>query len=119
VGAVLGWFDPLLIFFIAPFSGILWTVLSMGLGRVLRSVRRELPYGPHLALATVVVILCRPGINQFWQASLGAVPRPQPGLCQAVAPTIAPGASRPVPPGGPPGGAPGGAAATGAGGMGP
>ncbi|MHC5024752.1 MAG: prepilin peptidase [Planctomycetota bacterium] len=78
VGAVLGWFDPILVFFIAPFSGILWAVLSMGLKTIFRAVRRELPYGPHLALATVVMILCRPGIHQLWTKYLPTVPWPAP-----------------------------------------
>ncbi|MHC5005389.1 MAG: prepilin peptidase [Planctomycetota bacterium] len=80
VGAVLGWFDPILIFFIAPFSGLLWAVLSMGLGSIFRGLRRELPYGPHLALATLIMILCRPGIDAAWSAWLPMVPRPAPGL---------------------------------------
>ncbi|MCA9286270.1 MAG: hypothetical protein KDA22_13680, partial [Phycisphaerales bacterium] len=25
--------------------------------------RRELPYGPHLAVATVLVVFCRPAVN--------------------------------------------------------
>ena len=43
VGAVLGWFDPLLIFFVAPFSGLLWVLVSKGLSSVFRTKQRELP----------------------------------------------------------------------------
>jgi leader peptidase (prepilin peptidase)/N-methyltransferase len=71
VGAVLGWLDPVLVFFIAPFSGLAWALLSMGLGSVFRKLRRVLPYGPHLALATLVVILCRPGINRVGRQYFG------------------------------------------------
>ena len=39
VGAVLGWFDVMLIFFIAPFSGLLWVLLSMGLGTVFQKMK--------------------------------------------------------------------------------
>ena len=63
VGAVLGWRDPILVFFIAPFSGLLWVAVSKGLVTLFRKGRRELPYGPHLAAATVVVIACRSAIN--------------------------------------------------------
>jgi leader peptidase (prepilin peptidase) / N-methyltransferase len=52
VGAVLGWVDPIWMFFIAPFFGLLWTVLSSGAASLLKTARRELPYGPHLAMAT-------------------------------------------------------------------
>jgi leader peptidase (prepilin peptidase)/N-methyltransferase len=68
VGAVLGWFDPILIFFIAPFSGLLWTLLSVAVGQLLKKEGSALPYGPHLAVATVVLILCRPGIERLWTA---------------------------------------------------
>ncbi|MHC4947824.1 MAG: prepilin peptidase [Planctomycetota bacterium] len=91
VGAVLGWFDPIPIFFIAPFSGLLWALLSMGLGTVLRAVRRELPYGPHLAVATLIVILARPVVVQGWNAVLGrAIPWPVPGLVTSPPPPPAP-----------------------------
>ncbi len=63
VGAVLGWLDPIFVFFIAPFSGLLWVAVSKGLVTLFRKGRRELPYGPHLAAATVVVIACRSAIN--------------------------------------------------------
>lgn len=80
VGAALGWFDPILIFFLAPFSGILWVLLSMSLASMLRRSRRELPYGPHLAAATVIVIFLRPGIDRLWEALAPNLPLPTPGL---------------------------------------
>ncbi|UCD73919.1 MAG: prepilin peptidase [Phycisphaerales bacterium] len=80
VGAVLGWFDVIMIFFIAPFSGLAWALLSMGLGTVFRKMKRELPYGPHLAVATVVLILCRPAVNGAWSIMLPTVPRPKAGF---------------------------------------
>jgi leader peptidase (prepilin peptidase)/N-methyltransferase len=89
VGAVLGWFDPILVFFLAPFSGILWAVASMGIASVFRRARRELPYGPHLAVATLVVILCRPGIQQLWTNFMRSVPMPAQGFV-VPAPTTAP-----------------------------
>lgn len=61
IGAVLGWFDPIIIFFLAPFIGLAWTLLASFTKR-----RRELPYGPHLAVATVFVLLCRPLVVSGW-----------------------------------------------------
>ena len=80
VGAVLGWFDPILIFFLAPFSGLFWHVLSKGLSSIFSSERRELPYGPHLAMATIAVILMRPGVEMVWVALFQQIPMPSPGI---------------------------------------
>lgn len=85
VGAVLGWFDPILIFFIAPFSGLTWALVSMGIASVFRRARRELPYGPHLAAATLVVVLCRPGIHRLWNTFMPLVPMPSASLCMNAA----------------------------------
>ena len=63
VGAVLGWVDPIWISLLAPFSGLSWVVVSMGISSLFKRERRELPYGPHLALVTLVVILCRPAFD--------------------------------------------------------
>jgi leader peptidase (prepilin peptidase)/N-methyltransferase len=93
VGAVLGWADPIFIFLLAPFFGLTWAVLSMGFSSLLHKKRRELPYGPHLAVATLVVLLCRPVVNWVQVTYLPWVP--QPGLVQA-GPTMGPaGAPRP------------------------
>ncbi len=83
VGAVLGWVDPIFIFLLAPFFGLTWAVLSMGLSSVFHKKRRELPYGPHLAVATLVVLLCRPAVN-WVQANYMPVLQ-QPGLVQHTA----------------------------------
>ncbi len=64
VGAALGWVDPIRVFFIAPFMALAWIAVS----RLVASVRgrggHELPYGPHLAMATLVVVYARPVIEQ-------------------------------------------------------
>jgi len=52
VGAVCGWIAPSLVFFAAPFIAMLWALHLLAAGR-----QRELPYGPWLAAATLVVIL--------------------------------------------------------------
>ena len=93
VGAVLGWVDPIFIFLLAPFFGLMWAFLSMGFSSLLRKKRRELPYGPHLAVATLVVILCRPVVNWVQVTYLPGVP--QPGLVQPAPSTGSSGAPRP------------------------
>ena len=52
LGAFLGWQPCLFIFFLAPFAGIVLGVLSLVLFR-----DREIPYGPFLCLAALVVIV--------------------------------------------------------------
>ena len=87
VGTVLGWADPIFIFLLAPFSGLLWVVLSIGLSAMLKRGRRELPFGPHLAVAVLAVIVCRPVViwvqTTYLPPGLGP---PQPGLKQPIQP---------------------------------
>lgn len=52
VGAVTGWIVPSIAFFAAPFLGLIWA-LYLWLGRG----QRELPYGPWLAAASLLVII--------------------------------------------------------------
>ncbi len=59
-GAALGWIDPLLAFFTAPFFGIAWVILGLIFRRLLKASGSALPYGPHLAAATIVILLCKP-----------------------------------------------------------
>ncbi len=56
VGACVGWIDAVLAFFLAAFVGVAWALL----GAVFGGIRRQLPYGPHLAVASVLVLLLRP-----------------------------------------------------------
>ena len=60
VGAVTGWAVAVLAFFAAPVSGLL-VVLYLFVTRR----QRELPYGPWLALGTLLVMLFYDGIVQF------------------------------------------------------
>jgi leader peptidase (prepilin peptidase)/N-methyltransferase len=52
VGAVCGWVVPTVAFFVAPFFGLAWALYLL-VGRN----QRELPYGPWLAAASVVVMV--------------------------------------------------------------
>jgi leader peptidase (prepilin peptidase) / N-methyltransferase len=66
IGAVLGWVDPVLAFFIAPFFGIAWFIFSAIWSRLRKgpgATGTALPYGPHLAAATIVVIYAKPAIE--------------------------------------------------------
>jgi len=76
VGAVLGAADPVWIFFLAPFSGLLWHIVASGLSSVLKSPRRELPYGPHLAIATVALLVARPFFDDIQGTFLPWLPSP-------------------------------------------
>jgi leader peptidase (prepilin peptidase)/N-methyltransferase len=59
VGAVTGWREPVLAFFIAPFFGLAWAVGSAGVSRILKREVRIIPYGPHLAVASLIVVVFR------------------------------------------------------------
>ena len=76
VGAVLGWQDAVVAFFLASFFGLLWFIMSILLGRMFspRGLRRELPFGPHLALAALAVFLCRPEISSILARVLPMLP---------------------------------------------
>ena len=65
IGAAFGWIDPLLAFFIAPFSGLMWILVRAVGGRVLGGLSRELPYGPHLAIAVAIMVFLRPVILEI------------------------------------------------------
>ncbi|MEX2672529.1 MAG: prepilin peptidase [Phycisphaeraceae bacterium] len=59
VGAVAGWQVAVLAFFVAPFFGLGWAVLAAGAAKLMNRQVRAIPYGPHLAVATVVVMIFR------------------------------------------------------------
>lgn len=63
VGACLGWIDPTLAFFTAPFMGIGWACLSVAFRQVFHTQGTALPYGPHLAAATMLVVVFKPAFE--------------------------------------------------------
>ena len=75
VGAVVGWWDPILIFFIAPFSGLLYAGFAVVLEKIGKK-QSEIPYGPHLAVATLLVVFLRPGVNWVWSVAMPGVSQP-------------------------------------------
>ena len=65
VGAALGWADPLRVFFLAPFLALAWIAATRLLSRVGGRGLGELPYGPHLAVTTLLVVYARPLVEQL------------------------------------------------------
>ncbi|MEM9418889.1 MAG: prepilin peptidase [Planctomycetota bacterium] len=59
VGAVIGWRDTTLAFFIAPFFGIIAAIVMAGVAALVKGKVRVIPYGPYLCGATVVVMVWR------------------------------------------------------------
>ncbi|MDO4587220.1 MAG: A24 family peptidase [Planctomycetia bacterium] len=51
IGVFVGWRGTIIVFFLAPFAGLIF-----GLFRLLFRTEREIPYGPFLCLATLVVL---------------------------------------------------------------
>lgn len=70
-GAVIGWRDGLLAYLVAPFLAILWVLCSGGVARLRGRAAREMPYGPHLALACVTVFLGRPWVGPMARTLFG------------------------------------------------
>ncbi len=87
VGAVLGWWDPILIFFIAPFSGLLFVAVSSLLEKMGKQFK-EIPYGPHLAVATLIVVFCRPAVDWVWSVAMPSVQMPSIQKIQPSHPTV-------------------------------
>ena len=57
IGAVLGAKATVIVFFIAPFLGLAYVAVAVGVTRALRGKVRIIPYGPYLALAALLLML--------------------------------------------------------------
>ncbi|MDF1808475.1 MAG: A24 family peptidase [Phycisphaerales bacterium] len=60
VGACLGWIDPTIAFFLAAFVGVAYAIAAQIMSGKLN---RAMPYGPFLAVATMMVVLGKPLIE--------------------------------------------------------
>jgi len=61
IGALLGWKAAVVIFFLAPFPGIFFAVVVVGMVRISSGRKMVIPYGPFLAItALVMMVACRP-----------------------------------------------------------
>ncbi len=65
VGAVCGWQVAVLAFFGAPFFGLTWAIISAGAAKLLKREIKIIPYGPHLAIASVGVMIFREPLLTF------------------------------------------------------
>ncbi|MEM6750470.1 MAG: prepilin peptidase [Planctomycetota bacterium] len=66
VGVAIGPLDAVLVFFLAPFLGLLGTALTAGVAAVTTGKVRAVPYGPYLAAAaTLVLVLGRDRVDVF------------------------------------------------------
>ena len=65
VGAVLGWIDPTVAFFIAPALGLSWVVAAWAVAKSRGRAGSALPFGPHLAVASVMVVLGKPIVESI------------------------------------------------------
>ena len=70
VGAVTGWVVPSLVFFVAPVSG-----LAAAMYLLVTRRQRELPYGPWLALGTVLVMVLYDVLVRFIEPGMSAFVR--------------------------------------------
>jgi leader peptidase (prepilin peptidase)/N-methyltransferase len=80
IGACLGWQAVLFSIFVSSLSGTVTGLSFIATGH--KELQSKIPYGPHLALAAVVWMLCGPACVDFylaWAAGLG-VPTPLPLL---------------------------------------
>lgn len=75
VGACVGWIYAVLAFFAAAFVGVAWAIVAAISGG---RVKRAMPYGPFLAIATLLVMLFKPaivkGINLLVMTPPGGLP---------------------------------------------
>jgi leader peptidase (prepilin peptidase)/N-methyltransferase len=62
IGSFLGWQAVVIVFFLAPLIALLVVVVGFFLRR-----EREIPYGPYLSLAAVIVLLRFHDIWPFWE----------------------------------------------------
>lgn len=62
IGSFLGWQAMVIVFFLAPLLALVVVILGFFLRR-----EREIPYGPYLSLAALVVMLCYRDIWPFWE----------------------------------------------------
>ena len=69
VGATLGWIDAVLAFFGAAFVGLAYTIAAMIIGG---GLKRAMPFGPFLAVSTVLVLLCKPWLEVLLTAAFGS-----------------------------------------------
>lgn len=71
IGAVIGAGDATISFLLAAFLGLGYAVVEATLGRLLVKRGVQIPYGPHLCGAAILLMLFRTPIAKFAEESLG------------------------------------------------
>lgn len=71
VGAVIGWTDPAIAFLVAPFMAIAWFILSSLFASVFNRKGTAIPFGPHLASASVLVLYAKPLVESLLSLIIG------------------------------------------------
>jgi len=66
IGAVMGWWDAVAVFFLAPFFGLTGAVVMGGVQLLWKGRGKVIPYGPYLALAAVVVMVFGQPMRTFF-----------------------------------------------------
>jgi len=66
IGAVMGATDAVLVFFVAPFIGLLATLLFHGIAAITKRRVIAIPYGPYLAAAALVVMILHNPLMQYF-----------------------------------------------------
>ncbi|MFA9477185.1 A24 family peptidase [Phycisphaerales bacterium AB-hyl4] len=66
IGAVLGPWEAVFTFFIAPFFGLLAALVMAGVAKLVKGEVRVIPYGPYLAGAAIVVMVLREPLFDFF-----------------------------------------------------
>lgn len=57
IGAVLGWYASVMVYFIAPFMGIAGALCLIGVTAIRKKEVQAVPYGPYLAAAALLVMV--------------------------------------------------------------
>lgn len=87
VGAAFGWKVALLAFFVAVFLALAWAVVAFAFGRFTKFLRKEIPFGPHLAVAAILFVVARgpivAGLDGFTHGIVGVL-RHMPGVGERV-----------------------------------
>jgi prepilin signal peptidase PulO-like enzyme (type II secretory pathway) len=76
IGAVIGPLDVTCVFFMAPFLGLLYAAATFGVARMARIRFQPIPYGPHICMATLILLFARDPIAAFAyeRFGLGSMP---------------------------------------------
>lgn len=67
IGAVLGPKAAVMVFFIAPFLGLAYVAIAVGVSKAVKGQVRIIPYGPYLALAALLLMMMPEPFKRIFQ----------------------------------------------------